>query len=822
MKNRKLAAIMFTDIADYTSLSAKNETRALDLLDTQREIISPILLKYNGILHKEIGDGLLFTFKTVTEALKCALEIQNRTKKIKDLNLRIGVHEGEVTFKDGDVLGDDVNIASRIEPYSAIGGIAISGKVQQDISSIPEYETKFIAKPNLKGVIQEVKIYCISSHGLPLPKMRTINAKLDRSKNKNSQLKFIIGVCLLSVVSLVGYLVLSKEDKVPSIAIIPIENKGNKEDDFYSYGISSDLISDVAGSGEIRVASLKDIEKIDYLNLSNKEISDELFVRYISQGSLWKNDSLFQLSIELYDTEDEKILWSERWINNWNELPQIKNNLQTGILKQFSLSNENLNKSVASPEAYEYYLKAQQQYDKFLGVYEELEIAKQLILKSISLDSNFIESQILHGKILWNMNYNKFAGYKRTTVILTNEEINLINEIRNIFQSAYDLSEKFNNKRLMSISKRWLGNTYSPFDNEKTMIFWQEALNLALEADDLQAQIHVLGNMSNKIEEEEKFNEVKIILDKKLNISKKINDLQALTRTYLNFGDLHYKIAKNIKYTTKYKDLNKNIAADWIENLNTSIEYSLRALNLAEERNYISDQFYAIRNLINVYMEKSDYEKATKLMNSKGSQLYMKNKKYFSASRYLSDQALLSSSKGDFKSAFEYENKLYDFYKNSKDKQSQIFTLLRLAVTSTHLNKLKNAKQYIKEVQLRASERGLQNEWLYYRIKMLNYKIAKIEGKTINKADVIKEVDTYLAYLKTQSKLYTDYTSLGHLAIYDIYTLTEDPELIKQGYNSIKKYEKLASLADIKEDFVNNKDYYRNLIIEEYNKLFKK
>ena len=95
-----------------------------------------------------------------------------------------------------------------------------------------------------------------------------------------------------------------KENKGPSIAIIPIENKGNKEDDFYSYGISSDLISDVAGSGEIRVASLKDIEKIDYLNLSNKELSEELFVRYISHGTLWKNDSLFELSIELYDTDD--------------------------------------------------------------------------------------------------------------------------------------------------------------------------------------------------------------------------------------------------------------------------------------------------------------------------------------------------------------------------------------------------------------------------------------------------------------------------------------------------------------------------------------
>ena len=812
---------MFTDIAGYTSLSAKNETLALDLLDTQRKIITPISLKYNGTLHKEIGDGLLFTFKTVTEALKCALEIQNQTKKIEDLNLRIGIHEGEVTFKDGDVLGDDVNIASRIEPYSAIGGIAISGKVQQDISSIPEYETKFIAKPKLKGVIQEVKIYCISSHGLPLPKI----SKLDKNTNNNSQLKFITGACLLLIASLAVYFLRPKENKVPSIAIIPIENKGNKEDDFYSYGISSDLISDVAGSGEIRVASLKDIEKIDYLNLSNKELSDELFVRYISQGTLWKNDSLFQLSIELYDTEDEKILWSERWINDWNELPQIKNNLQTGILKQFKLSNENLNKNLASPEAYEYYLRAQEKYDKLSGIPKELETAKQLILKSISLDSNFIESKILHGKILWRMNQSDFSGFTKTTVILTNDERNLINDIRNIFQSAYDLSEKSNNKRLMSISKRWLGNTYSPFDDKKTMILWQEALDLALEVGDLQAQTRVLGNMSNEIEKDENFDEVKRILDKKLIISEKLNDSYELNRIYSGYSDLHYKIAQLIGYTSYNKNLNKSIAEDWLDNINTSIEYGLKSLSLAEKRKDISFQFWVINDLANSYTAKGEYEKATKLINSKGKKLYIENKKYDAASNYLYDQIWLNLTKGDFKTAHEYENKLYDFYIDRENKQGQIFTLIRLASTSIHLDELNNAKKYISEAQLLALERGLQSEWFYYRIKMLNYQMARIEGKAIDNTEVMKVVDTYLAYLATQSKKYInhDYSSLGPLAIYDIYTITENPEIIKQGYDNIKHYENLVRLAGIfSEDYINDRPYINNLIINEYNKLFNK
>ena len=131
---RKLAAIMFTDIAGFTALSGKDENKALSLLDQQKEVIIPIIDEFNGTLHKEMGDGLLFTFPTVTEAVKCAIKIQEVAKSVDDLNLRIGIHEGEITFKDGDVLGDDVNVASRIEPFAPLGGIAISGKVQQNIS----------------------------------------------------------------------------------------------------------------------------------------------------------------------------------------------------------------------------------------------------------------------------------------------------------------------------------------------------------------------------------------------------------------------------------------------------------------------------------------------------------------------------------------------------------------------------------------------------------------------------------------------------------------------------------------------------------------
>ncbi|MDP6905780.1 MAG: adenylate/guanylate cyclase domain-containing protein, partial [Verrucomicrobiota bacterium] len=153
---RKLAAIVFTDIVGFTKLSSKNEPAALALLEKQRDLLKPLVEKNNGEWLKEIGDGLLLSFGTTRDAVDCAIEIQHLTKEIESLDLRIGIHQGEVVFQGSDVVGDDVNIASRIEPFAANGGIAISGRVNSSLERDPDFETKYLGTPDLKGVDQEV------------------------------------------------------------------------------------------------------------------------------------------------------------------------------------------------------------------------------------------------------------------------------------------------------------------------------------------------------------------------------------------------------------------------------------------------------------------------------------------------------------------------------------------------------------------------------------------------------------------------------------------------------------------------------------------
>ena len=178
---RKLAAIMFTDIAGFTELSARDDEGAFALIEKQREILKPIVSEFGGEWLKEMGDGLLLSFPSSKQAVNCAIKIQHIVKEIDDLNLRIGIHQGDILEKDGDVFGDDVNVASRIEPFSAVGGVSISGRVQQNISSNPDFKTQFIVKPNLKGVSQEISIFAIISENLPLPDMSAINAKINKN-----------------------------------------------------------------------------------------------------------------------------------------------------------------------------------------------------------------------------------------------------------------------------------------------------------------------------------------------------------------------------------------------------------------------------------------------------------------------------------------------------------------------------------------------------------------------------------------------------------------------------------------------------------------
>ena len=159
---RKLAAIVFTDIVDYSSLANRDEKAALKLLKKQRRLLKPLVKQFEGEWLKEIGDGLLLSFDSSLSAVECALAIQAKVLGMEHLELRIGIHQGDVVREGNDILGDGVNIASRIEEYAPVGGVAVSGKIQQDLISQPQYEVRLLGEFVLEGLTQKAEIYTVA------------------------------------------------------------------------------------------------------------------------------------------------------------------------------------------------------------------------------------------------------------------------------------------------------------------------------------------------------------------------------------------------------------------------------------------------------------------------------------------------------------------------------------------------------------------------------------------------------------------------------------------------------------------------------------
>lgn len=183
---RKLAAIVFTDIAGFTELSSRNEAAALALVTKQRELFQPKVDEFGGRWLKEMGDGLLLSFDSSLNAVNCAVWLQHLARNVEGLNIRIGVHTGDVVIAGGDVLGDGVNVASRIEPLAPVGGVALSKKVQLDLASHPEFSTGSIGLADLKGVNEPVEVFCLTSHGLPGPEAIVASSVKGSIANRSS------------------------------------------------------------------------------------------------------------------------------------------------------------------------------------------------------------------------------------------------------------------------------------------------------------------------------------------------------------------------------------------------------------------------------------------------------------------------------------------------------------------------------------------------------------------------------------------------------------------------------------------------------------
>jgi len=408
-QHRQLFAIMFTDIKGYTALMQLSEDHAYQIRSKHRQVFNSATEKYNGEIIQYFGDGTLSIFKSSVEAIQCAIEMQLEFQKEPSIPVRIGIHVGDIIRSETDIIGDAVNVASRIETLAIPGSILISDKVHDQIRNQNNIEVKFLDAFELKNVTEPVPVFAISNKGIVVPKLSEIGGKLktngkpwSKSGNKKYLILFTIVFLVVSSVLFVIKFNRGLEDStLKSIAVLPFTNMSSDSDsENFTDGVTEDIVLQLSKINGLSVISRGSIMRFKDSKESVQDIAKALGVSYVLEGSVRKYGDKVRINAQLIDVKSNNYLWGENYDNTLNEIFDIQSQVSNEIAKalKITLSTKeilNLHKPPTdNNEAYNLYKSGQMVLNQGGGAIEELEKAENLFKRAIDLDPNFCRAYV--------------------------------------------------------------------------------------------------------------------------------------------------------------------------------------------------------------------------------------------------------------------------------------------------------------------------------------------------------------------------------------------------------------------------------------------
>ena len=363
---------MFTDLVGYTALAQENESFAMQLLSEQRRILRSTFGRYGGTEVKTIGDGFLVEFASALDAVRCAVAIQSaiRGRNVastsnRPIQVRIGIHTGDVLHTEGDIHGDAVNVASRIEPLAEPGGVCVTEQVYHLIRNKLESPVVSLGRVQLKNVELPMEVFKVivtpwekGSAGSSLPKVPT-----GRGRDKRR------------------------------VAILPMANLSGGSDEYFSEGLTEELISSICMVSGLRVISRTSALKYKDTGKSVPEIGRELNVGSILEGSVRKAGNRVRISVQLIDTESDDHLWSQTYDRDLLDVFAIQSDIAQRVLEALKVTllpeeKEKIEKRpTTNRDAHDLVLKGRYHWHK--GTEAELRTAIQLFEEAIRVDPNY-------------------------------------------------------------------------------------------------------------------------------------------------------------------------------------------------------------------------------------------------------------------------------------------------------------------------------------------------------------------------------------------------------------------------------------------------
>ena len=311
---RRLAAILAADVVGYSRLMEVDEAGTLARLKTIRlELIDPAIAKCRGRIIKTAGDGMLVEFQSVTEALSCAIDFQERMARrnrdmpaARALLYRIGLNLGDVIVEEGDIFGDGVNVAARLETIAEPGGICISAAVRDQVGDRLKVAFADLGDQQVKNITRPIRAYKVllegqgssQGHAAPDP----------------------------SVAPTAGV-------KKPSIAVLPFDNmSGDPEQEFFVDGLTEDIITELSRFRDLLVISRNSAFTYKGKAINVQKAAKELGVQYVVEGSVRKAGDRVRVTVQLIDGETETHIWAERYDRKLEDIFAIQDEVTSSIV----------------------------------------------------------------------------------------------------------------------------------------------------------------------------------------------------------------------------------------------------------------------------------------------------------------------------------------------------------------------------------------------------------------------------------------------------------------------------------------------------------
>ena len=333
-EHRKLAAILAADVVGYSKLAGSDEDRTLSRLRGLRsDLIDPAIAAHHGRIVKRTGDGMLVEFRSVVDAVRCAIEVQNgmveRNAGLppeRRIEFRVGIHLGDVVEEsDGDLMGDGVNIAARLEGIAKPGAICLSEDAYRQVKARLDLAVSDLGEQSLKNIAEPVRVYSVEV-GKPAQAKPTKPAV-----PKQRSIFVLLGAAIVALVAIAGSAwyffganrpVTVTSNALParaeaahlSIVVLPFTNlSGDPSQDYFADGITENLTTDLSRIRNSFVIARNTAFTFKGKNIDTKEISKELGVQYVLEGSVQRDRNRVRVNAQLIDGETGAHLWADRF-----------------------------------------------------------------------------------------------------------------------------------------------------------------------------------------------------------------------------------------------------------------------------------------------------------------------------------------------------------------------------------------------------------------------------------------------------------------------------------------------------------------------------